>query len=251
MSAVGETPPDEGLSGQPGASPTAAVSSRAERVAALRRQIAAPGTDPRQVLPVPPALAQVLPYGGLKRGSVTSLSGAGSLLLGLLASVTADGGHAAVIGHPGIGLLAAVEMGVELRRLALIPDAGPDPVEIAAVLLDGMDLVVLGLGGAAVTQSRGRAVVARARSKGAALVVTGGRWDGVDVRVESEVCGYSGLGAGHGRLRALSLSVRAHGRAFQPCSARMDLRHERGGLRWIPCPEQADPVAPLRAVEAR
>ncbi|MDG3008917.1 hypothetical protein G4X40_02005 [Rhodococcus sp. D2-41] len=217
----------------------------------MRRQIAAPATDPRQVLPAPPALAQVLPYGGLKRGSVTSLSGAGSLLLGLLASVTADGGHAAVIGHPGIGLLAAVEMGVELRRLALIPDPGQDPVEIAAVLLDGMDLVVLGLGGTVVPPSRGRAVVARARSKGAALVVTGGRWDGVDVRVDSEICGYSGLGAGHGRLRALSLSVRAHGRSFQPRSARMDLRHDRGRLCWIPCPDRADPGAPLRAVEAR
>src|SRR5262249_52477307 len=31
-----------------------------------------------------------------------------------------------------------------LSRLAVIPDPGADPVEVAAVLMDGMDLVVLG-----------------------------------------------------------------------------------------------------------
>ena len=84
----------------------------------------------------------------------------------------------AVIGQPRLGLLAAYEMGAQLERLALIPAPGPDPVEIAAVLLDGMDLVILGLAGASVSPSRARAVVARARSKGSTLVVTEGHWDG-------------------------------------------------------------------------
>lgn len=100
-------------------------------------------------------------------GTVGVLSGARSLLLSMVASVTAAGGNAAIVGQPDIGLLAAVEMGADLSRLAVIPDPGTDPVEVAAVLIDGMDLVVLGLGGRRVTRARARAVVARARQKAA------------------------------------------------------------------------------------
>lgn len=34
-------------------------------------------------------------------------------------------GNAAIVGQPDIGLLAAVEMGADLSRLAVIPDPGP------------------------------------------------------------------------------------------------------------------------------
>lgn len=44
--------------------------------------------------------------------------------------------------------------GADLSRLAVIPDPGTDPVEVAAVLVDGMDLVVLGLGGRRVPPTR-------------------------------------------------------------------------------------------------
>ncbi len=112
----------------------------------------------------------------LPPGTVGVLSGARSLLLSMVASVTAAGGNAAIVGQPDIGLLAAVEMGADLSRLAVIPDPGTDPVEVAAVLIDGMDLVVLGLGGRRVTRARARAVVARARQKGCTLLVTDGDW---------------------------------------------------------------------------
>lgn len=45
------------------------------------------------------------------RGSVAVLSGARSLLLSMVAAVTAAGGNAAIVGQPDIGLLAAAEMG--------------------------------------------------------------------------------------------------------------------------------------------
>ncbi|QSE85423.1 hypothetical protein [Rhodococcus koreensis] len=203
---------------------------------------AAPDSHAAGVLPVPAALAGLLPRGGLVRGSVVSVSGATSLLLGLVASVTAGGGHVAVIGHPRLGVLAAVEMGAQLERLALIPDPGADPVEIAAVLLDGMDLVVLGLGGASVAPSRARAVVARARSKGATLVVTDGHWDGAEMRLEARVHGYAGLGNGSQdggcrRLRSLSLAVYARGRSFQPRTTRLDVRSAQGRVEWVSAPE--------------
>ncbi|EME23639.1 hypothetical protein G419_02335 [Rhodococcus triatomae BKS 15-14] len=215
----------------------AAVPARGESVAA--RADRAPGTTTREVLPVPGPLAELLPQGGLPRGSVVAVSGAASLLIGLLASVTASGGHAAVVGHPRLGLLAASEMGADLGRLAVIPDPGPDPVEVAAVLLDGLDLVVLGLGALVVPPSRARAVVARARSKGATLLVTGGGWDGTEIRLDASVREYDGLDRGCGRLRGLRLSVGAEGRAFQRRTARIDLCPRRDRVEWFP--ETAEP----------
>lgn len=193
-------------------------------------------TRQRPVLPVPSALIEVLPHGGLVRGTVASVSGAGSLLIGLVAAVTGAGGHVAVIGQPRFGILAAVEMGAQLSKLALIPDPGPDPVEVAAILLDGVDLVVLGLGGLSVSPTRARAVVARARSKGSTLLVTDGHWDGAELRLDASVHGYDGLGTGRelgrGRLRGVRLSVCAHGKAMRPRTVRLDLRSENGRIEW-------------------
>ncbi|HUO40126.1 MAG TPA: hypothetical protein VMU34_20795, partial [Mycobacterium sp.] len=69
-------------------------------------------------------------------------------------------------------------------------DPGNDPVEVAAVLMDGMDVVVLGLAGHSVPMSRARAVTARARSKGCTLLVTDGDWHGAAMRLEARVSGY-------------------------------------------------------------
>jgi len=226
---------------------TAAVSldrseeSRAEQVEHLRRKMAlmsgkgagsAASTrrgampsntslpDSETLLPLPDSLADLLPT-SLPRGSVAVLSGARSLLLGMVATVTAAGGHAAIVGQPDVGLLAAVEMGADLSRIAVIPEPGADPVEVAAVLMDGMDLVVLGLGGRSVPAGRARAVVARARQKGCTLLVTGGDWQGASTRLEARVCGYEVTGAGGGapasgcgRISRVRLAMRATGRSF-------------------------------------
>ncbi|GAB4666466.1 hypothetical protein [Mycobacterium avium] len=177
--------------------------TRAERLESLRRRMAeisgrmsgaasgaaAPADllGAESLLALPRWLAKSV---RVPRGSVAVLSGARSLLLSMVAAVTAAGGNAAIVGQPDIGLLAAAEMGADLSRLAVIPDPGTDPVEVAAVLVDGMDLVVLGLGGRRVPPTRARAVVARARSKGCTLLVTGGDWQGAPTRLAARVCGY-------------------------------------------------------------
>ena len=216
---------------------------RAEQVEHLRRKIAAvsgkvgagrrgpaPSTDPlpdsESLLPLPEPSpyptggwcpqAELLPT-SLPRGTVAVLSGARSLPLSMVAAVTAEGGHAAIVGQPDVGLLAAVEMGADLSRIAVIPEPGADPVEVAAVLMDGMDLVVLGLGGRSVPAGRARAVVARARQKGCTLLVTGGDWQGASARLEARVCGYEVTGPGRpgiGRISKVRLAMRARGRSF-------------------------------------
>lgn len=209
--------------------------NRAEQLEQLRRQIAAvsgkvgarwrPTEGPADVLPgsqcllpVPDSLAELLPA-GLPKGTVAVLSGARSLPVSMVAAVSGAGGHVAVVGLPDFGLLAAAEMGADLSRLAMIPHPGTDPVEVAAVLMDGMDLVVLGLAGRSVPISRARAVVARARQRGCTLLVTGGRWEGASMRMDARVSGYEIAGsrtglpvAGCGRISAVRLSIRARGR---------------------------------------
>ncbi|EUA52989.1 hypothetical protein I550_4621 [Mycobacterium intracellulare 1956] len=150
--------------------------TRAEQLESLRRRMASISSkkagptvpddllDSESQLALPQWLADLLPA-PLPRGTVAVLSGARSLLLSMVAAVTAAGGNAAIVGQPDIGLLAAAEMGADLSRLAVIPDPGTDPVEVAAVLVDGMDLVVLGLGGRRVPPTRARAVVARAAAR--------------------------------------------------------------------------------------
>jgi len=125
----------------------------------------------------------------------------------------------AIVGLPEFGLLAAAEMGADLSRVAVIPQPGSDPVEVAAVLIDGMDLVVLGLAGRRVPATRARAVVARARQRGCTLLVTGGDWQGAPMRMDARVRGYEITAgragapvAGCGRIGAVRLSVRTRGR---------------------------------------
>jgi hypothetical protein len=196
--------------------------TRAEQLESLRQRMASMSgsrlaheellPDSESQLALPPWLADLLPP--LPRGTVAVLSGARSLLLSMVAAVTAAGGNAAIVGQPDIGLLAAAEMGADLSRLAVIPDPGTDPVEVVAVLVDGMDLVVLGLGGCRVPQTRARAVVARARNKGCTLLVTGGDWQGAPTRLAARVCGYEitpgcreAPAPGFGRIAGVRLQV--------------------------------------------
>ena len=205
--------------------------NRSEQVERLRRQIAAvsgkvgaprrgmgapnqPVEAPETLLPVPESLAELLPR-GLPRGVVGVLSGARSLPLSMVAAVTAGGGFAALVGMPRASLLAAAEMGATLDRVAVIPDPGADPLEVAAVLMDGMDLVVLDMTGRAVPPARARSLTARARHKGCTLLVTGTDWQGASVRLDARVRGYEltgGCVSGYGRVGQVRLALRARGR---------------------------------------
>lgn len=204
---------------------------RTEQLQQLRRQMAAVSSKTgmgwrgpagggdvlppsNSLLPIPDSLVGTLPS-GLPRGVVAVLTGARSLSLSMAAAVTGAGGHAAIVGQPDIGLLAAAEMGADLERLAVIPDAGADPVEVAAVLMDGLDLVVLGLRGRAVASSRARAVTARARQKGCTLLITDGEWQGASIRLDARVCGYDITGGrwpGFGRISRVRLAMQASGK---------------------------------------
>jgi hypothetical protein len=192
-------------------------------------------------LPVAPALTTLLP-GGLRRGSTVSVSGSMSLLLALLGAASADGAWCALVGFPRISAEAAHEYGVDLARIALIPEPGEGWATAVGALLDAVDIVA-----ARPPRGRGpapgdiRRLAARARSKDAVLVpyVTEAGWPGADVRLHARSGVWTGIGAGIGRLRARQVEVAAGGRgpAARPATASLWLPADGGGV------EPATPLA--------
>ncbi|MGH8792284.1 MAG: hypothetical protein ACRDXX_06525, partial [Stackebrandtia sp.] len=150
-----------------------------------------------RVLPVAGPLAELLPYGGLRRGATASVTASVGLLVGLLAGASASGAWCAVAGLPQLGLLACDEAGVDLGRLVLAP--GTDWPTAATALLDGCDLVAVAA--ASVTAQAARRLSLRARHRGAVLVGFGCAWPGSEVVLTPTESRWHGLGAGEGRLR--------------------------------------------------
>lgn len=190
-----------------------------DRARALHRD----GPPGPRVLPVREDLTPFFPGGGLRRGGTVAVRDSTALLLTLLAEATASGSWAAVVGIPDLGVLAAAELGVAVDRLALVPVPGNDIVAVAAALLDGFDVVAIAT--PKITDAQARRLSARARGRGAALVAFGA-WPGADLELRCTGARWSGLGEGHGHLRARLVEVHARGRgsAARPVRARLALQ---------------------------
>src|SRR4029077_7359940 len=146
------------------------------------------------VLPVAAPLAAVLPRGGVPRGSVVSVLGQGatSLLFALLAGPAAP--WSALVGMPGVGLLAAAEFGIDLDRVVVIPEPGPDVLQVLSILVDGVDMIAVALPAqAGPTPSPRRVLTGRLRQHGAVLLVMG-PWPGADLVLTARWVGWTGLG---------------------------------------------------------
>ncbi|WP_240675250.1 hypothetical protein [Cellulomonas endophytica] len=203
-------------------------------------------TTERPPLPVPPALDPLLPE-GLRRGSTTAVVGSTSLLLALLAQVSAGGAWGAVVGHPTVGLLAAAQAGVVLDRLALVPRPGADGAAVVAALLDGVDVVVVGPG-AVLTDADRRRLSARARERGSVLLATTA-WTGATVVLGVRDAGWDGVGAGEGHLRSHRVRVVRTGRggAAVPHALELVLPLPRPGADVVPAPVVVAPAPPVTA----
>lgn len=164
------------------------------------------------VLPVLPGVRELLPRGGLARGSVVAVAGFGLLCLALLAAASADGAWCGIAGIPEAGVLAAAGLGLDAERTLLVPDPGTAWAQVTASLLDGCELVLLRLPGpgraAASARQRLEAVLRRGRG----VLVVAGDWPGAQVRLRVVAQRWTGLGDGHGRLRACCAQVTADGR---------------------------------------
>jgi hypothetical protein len=179
------------------------------------------------LLPVLPALRELLPKGALARGSVVSAGSWSLLCLALAAGPVAAGAWCAVAGIPEFGVAAAAGARLDPARLLLVPEPGPDWPQVVASLLDGFDLVVLRPPARVSGQGR-RKLEAAARRHGAVLLVAGD-WDGAQVRLRVATKEWAGVGPGHGRLRGRRAQVVADGRG--------DWSLARTRWLWLPGPD--------------
>jgi cell division inhibitor SulA len=194
---------------------------RLERLARDARPATLAGD--RRLLVADP-LGGLLPDGGLRRGSVVTLTGAmgtTSVLLPLLAAATASGEWAVVV-EPGdtLGGAAVAEAGVALERCAIARRVPPDRwAVVVAALLEGAALVAAWVP-PGVRLGDARRLAARARERGAVLVamesVPGTRavpWPGeAALRLHVQPGPWRGLAPGHGLLSERDLQVRVEGR---------------------------------------
>jgi hypothetical protein len=139
-----------------------------------------------------------------------TVTGSRSLLLMLLAEATARGLSAAAVGMPDLGLVAAVELGVDLSRLVLVPTVGEQPATVLAALADGFDLIAL-YAEAVPDEAAQRRISTRVRNRGAVLLVDGD-WSAPSLTLAARPAAWYGLDDGHGYLSSYELEVHVGGK---------------------------------------
>jgi hypothetical protein len=138
------------------------------------------------------------------------VGGSTALALALVAAATQAGTWCAAVGFEGLGLVAAVESGVALNRLALVERPGEHWEEVATALADAGGVLLLRPAGAVGDRAAVR-ITALARRHGCALVVEGGG-PSAQVRLQVTRRQWTGVGQGRGWLRARELRVETGGR---------------------------------------
>lgn len=200
-------------------------------LAALTEKGVVSGAVARErTLPVLPAFAELLPHGAIQRGSIVGCHGAAgvSLALALAAGPSREGAWVGVAGLPGLGVAAAVELGVAADRLVLVAEpgaTGPAATdarfddtcwgEVLAAMIDGFDVLVLGPGTERVRPATARRLVARLQARGAVAIVVGAPDAGpfgADLTLQADGADWAGLGEGHGVARGRRSVVQVAGR---------------------------------------
>ena len=188
-------------------------------------------------LPVLPAMRELMPRGGLGRGSVVSVPESGLLPFAVLAGASADGAWCGIAGMPEAGLAAAAGLGLDMARTLLVPDPGANWPLVVSSLIDGCELVLVRpparTGGPARVgaQARQRLEATLRRARG--VLVVAGDWPGAQVRLRVAAQGWTGLGDGYGRLRSYCAEVIADGRGELTA----------GRTRWLWLPAEDGTVA--------
>jgi hypothetical protein len=204
--------------------------SKIEELQNRIRSMQATKLDSR-LIPTHPALADLLPGGGLRQGAMYSLENSATLLLALLAGPSAAGSWCGVVGVPEFGIEAAASFGVDLDRLVLIPHPGDQWLAVTAAIADVMTVVVTKPPRRATDASLSR-LSARLRQRGSTLIVLGNgttaAWPQTEAMLSLSESNWSGIGDGFGHLTARQVTVTVSTRlGGRPRSARL----------WLPDPQ--------------
>ncbi|WP_246142155.1 hypothetical protein [Lacisediminihabitans profunda] len=204
-----------------------------ESLQARIRQMQATRLDTRTI-PTHPAIAGLLPGGGLKQGVAYSVDRSATLLMALLAAPSAAGTWCGVVGVPEFGVEAAAGFGIDLDRLVLVPHPGGQWLAVTAAVADVLGVVVTRPPRRASDASVSR-LTARLRQRGTTLLVLG-PWPQSEAMLSLSESSWSGIGQGNGHLNARQVTVTVTSRAGRPRSARL----------WLP-----DPHEQFRAVNVQ
>lgn len=180
------------------------------------------GRPAAQPLATHPALAGLLQ---LQTGSSYGVDSA-SLAMALMAGPSGAGAWCGVVGSAEFGIEAAAAAGVELSRTIVVPDPADQWLEVTSALVDVLTVVVLKPPGR-VTEHAASRISARLRQRGAMLIVWGD-WPRCDARVSMGEIEWSGLGRGHGHLRARQATVSVRRGIVPPVRGRL----------WLPDAQQ-------------
>ena len=187
----------------------------------------------------------LLPEGSIRRGTVVSVHGHGSVTLAvaLAAEASRRGSWVAVVGMADLGVSALAERGVDLGRWALVDlpatvrggDTRSESLaaDVLGAVVGGFDLVLLGPE-IRLTVTTARRMLARMREHGTSLICAlGGDISGnianvlqPELRMMIEQVLWTGADDGHGRLLARQAEVVVGGRGAASRPRRM--------LMWLP-----------------
>ena len=207
------------------------------RLQMLAQQVRPTAASRTRLLPLLPQVVALLPAGGLRRGTVVRCTGRGasSLALAVAAGPSAAGSWCATVGLDEVGVLAAAGYGLDLERLAVVRAAPAEWAVATAVLVDGIDLVVL-VPPRRAKPAAARTLAARARDRGAVvlLVESVESVESVEerlgfpaeVELVVEASQWHGLAEGAGRLQSRRVTVVARGRGPATRPVRQEL--------WLP-----------------
>ncbi len=176
-----------------------------------------------------------------------------SLVLALLGAASTDGAWCALVGLPPVSAEAAQEYGIDPSRLIFVQPTEARWITAVGALLDAFDIVVARPPARLPTGDSHR-VTSRTRTRGAVFMPFAGAvgassdtWSGAELRLQVSDGQWSGLDAGHGRLRGRQVTVTAQGRgrAARPRHSTLWLPAEGGGIAAY------EPLAPVVALPKR
>jgi hypothetical protein len=111
---------------------------------------------------------------------------------------------------PDLAAAAAAQLGCDLDRLQLLDEPADRWADVAAVLLEAVDVVLLRPPARPQT-GLVRRLTALARKSGSALIVAGA-WEGAPLRLRVQSSSWMGVEQGHGHLHSRRVNVIAEGR---------------------------------------
>jgi hypothetical protein len=208
------------------------VPAKNARAGELERARHLQGTrDSECVLEVLPALADLLPDGGLKPGCAYSVVGSTALVAAVIASPSSTGAWCGVVGMPGFAAEGAAGLGVDLERVVFVPHPGREWINVVAALADALTVVVV-RPPRRVSDAEAARLSARLRQRRSVLV-TYGAWPHTEATLRVTGSDWLGLGEGHGHLtaRRVEVAIVGRGRALRPRRAALWLPDQVGVVR--------------------